>query len=75
MQVWVGVAPPDQGERSGLYEVSPIRDSSRRATRLVKRLNTKLQLDAGSLYDPQIHTLEKTTSREHTVVVSVWEWD
>ena len=76
MQVWVGVAPQNRGERSGLYEVSPIRDASRRATRLVKRTNTKLQLVADSEYDPQVHTLEQTTSMEHTVMGSVWDgWD
>ena len=68
--------PAERGERSGLYEVSPIRDASRRATRLVKRTDTKLQLVADSEYDPQVHTLEQTTSMEHTVMGSVWDgWD
>ena len=35
LQVWVGVAPTQQGERHGLYDISPVMQDSRRTTRLI----------------------------------------
>ena len=58
LQVWIGVAPVDAGDRHGLYDVSPVWQDSRRTTRLVKRQCTKLQLGTGCAYSPVVGTLD-----------------
>ena len=66
LQVWVGVAPQEKGHRWNNYHISPVRDFSRRATRLVKQMSTKLELTPGREYDPQAHTLERVEDLAHT---------
>ena len=46
---------------------------SRRATRLVKRQSTKLQLYQGHLYNPAVSTLEQTTSMDHAVMSGIYD--
>ena len=66
LHVWVGVVPQERGHRCSNYRISPVRDFSRRATRLVKQMSTKLELTPGREYDPQVHTLERLEDLAHT---------
>ena len=75
LQVWVGVAPVGQGERHGLYDISPVMQDSRRTTRLVKRRCTKLQLYHGHTYNPVAGTLEQTTTLGHTSEWPIYDLD